>query len=142
MNASCKQAALKSCQEEEQEEEVETVAQEYSSRLFLARGQLWPRAEAQQRREKLTHEENTYSHTPASTHTFMVRVQRCPPYAEHIHAHTQRLLERMMKTHTATHRHLTQTPVNHNLKRRSHRRVSNHSPHTLSRDYHNKSIRV
>lgn len=46
MNASCKQAALKSCQEEEEEEEVEIVAQEYSSRLFLARGQLWPRAEA------------------------------------------------------------------------------------------------
>lgn len=80
MNASCKQAALKSCQEveedeeeeegeEEEKEEVEATAREYSSHLFLARGQLWPRAEAQRRREKVTHDENPHSQTPASAHT-------------------------------------------------------------------------
>lgn len=42
MKASCKQAALKSCQEEE-EEEVEDTVQEDSRRLFLSRGRLWPR---------------------------------------------------------------------------------------------------
>ncbi len=91
MNASCKQAALKSCQEEEEEEEeeeVEATAQEYSSRLFLARGQPWPRAEAQRRREKLTHDENTRSHTPASTHTLVARGQQRPPHAERTHVET------------------------------------------------------
>lgn len=69
MKASCNQATLKSCQEEEEEEEeVEATAQEYSSYLFLARGQLWPQAQ----RGRDTHmDENTHSHTRASTYAYM-----------------------------------------------------------------------
>lgn len=55
-----KQAILKSCQEvEEEEEEVEATAQEYSGRLFLARGQMWPWARAQRARDTHTQREYT-----------------------------------------------------------------------------------
>lgn len=86
MKANCKQAALKSCQEEE-EEGVEATIQEYSRRLFLSRGQLWPRAEAQRGREKLTNDGNTHSHTLASTHSW---------------SGVSRVLH-MLNTHTYTH---------------------------------------
>lgn len=59
-----KQAALKSCQEEEEEEKEE--AQEYC--IVYS----WPGVNCSlglKLREKLTHDENTRSHTPASTHT-------------------------------------------------------------------------
>lgn len=60
MKASCKQATLKSCQEEEEEEEaVEATTQEYSRYLFLARGQLGPWAQAQKGTDTQTHGENT-----------------------------------------------------------------------------------
>lgn len=56
-------AALRCCQEEEEEEEA--MAQEYSSRLFLARGQLWPWAEAQRKRRNshLTYIFYTHTHS-------------------------------------------------------------------------------
>lgn len=44
-----------------------------------------------------------YSPMSTFTRTLMGRGQRGPPNTEHTHAHKWRFLERMMKTHTATH---------------------------------------